>query len=227
MYEQLFGHCKAIYFRVLDSFGNPEAVAGDVAMLRQVGFEGSDPLFPNDLRLFRGLDFIRDYFTFARRFLGFDLVGLEAVAPRLTAKKFDILLAFDSVNTDLVAAARKEMFSLYAAPAVNLFEQTARQDSSCVPISTNIRSSPTRAARSNSRSTEYSRSSPTFPACLSTSPSSRSTPRPPRAAPRASATPCAACRVGRRSRSDGGNRRPTIWAPTCFSRSANVPIRRK
>ena len=121
MYEQLFGHCKTIYFRVLDSFGNPEAAPGDVAMLKQVGFEGSDPLFPNDRRLFRGLDFIRDYFTFAPRFLGFDLVGLDAVAPRLTAKKVDILLAFDSVNTDLVAAARKEMFTLYTAPAVNLF----------------------------------------------------------------------------------------------------------
>ncbi len=52
-------------------------------MIRQIGFEEKEALIPNDNQLFRGFDFLRDYFAFPRRFLGFDLIDLGAVAPRL------------------------------------------------------------------------------------------------------------------------------------------------
>ena len=61
-------------------------------MIRQIGFEDDEALIPNDKRLFRGFDFLREYFAFPRRFLGFDLTGLGAIAPRLNAKTVDILL---------------------------------------------------------------------------------------------------------------------------------------
>ena len=79
MYEQLFAHCRGVYFRVLDSFGDPVVVAGRPDMVRQIGFGEDEALVPNDNELFRGFDFLRDYFAFPRRFLGFDLVGLDAV----------------------------------------------------------------------------------------------------------------------------------------------------
>jgi len=124
LYEQVFAHCRGVYFRFLDAFGDPVVLPGDVGMLRQIGFEENEALIPNDKRMFRGFDFLRDYFAFPRRFLGFDLVGLGAIAPRLAAKTIDVVLAFDDVNPRLAAAVRKEFFALYAAPAVNLFEKT-------------------------------------------------------------------------------------------------------
>jgi type VI secretion system protein ImpG len=124
LYEQLFAHCRGVYFRVLDSFGDPIVVAGQPDMIRQVGFEEKEALIPNDNQLFRGFDFLRDYFAFPRRFLGFDLIDLGAVAPRLAAKTIDVVVAFDEVKPQLAAAVRKEFFALYAAPGVNLFEKT-------------------------------------------------------------------------------------------------------
>ncbi len=123
LYEQLFAHCRGVYFRVLDAFGDPIVVPGNAGMIRQIGFQDEEALIPNDKRLFRGFDFLRDYFAFPRRFLGFDLSGLGAAAARLNAKTVDILFAFDEVNPLLATAVRKEFFALYAAPGVNLFEK--------------------------------------------------------------------------------------------------------
>src|SRR5208283_2909240 len=124
MYEQLFAHCRGLYFRVLDSFGDPVYAAGRPDMVQQIGFGENESLIPNDHELFRGFDFLRDYFAFPRRFLGFDLNGLAEVSGRLEAKTVDIILAFDEVKPQLAAAVRKEFFALYAAPGVNLFDKT-------------------------------------------------------------------------------------------------------
>ena len=123
LYEQIFARCRGVYFRYLDAFGDPVVIPGQTEMLRQIGFGEDEALIPNDKRLFRGFDVLRDYFAFPRRFLGFDLTGLVRIAPRLAAKSIDIVLAFDESNPRLAAAVRKEFFTLYAAPAVNLFEK--------------------------------------------------------------------------------------------------------
>ena len=124
LYEQMFAHCRGVFFRYLDAFGDPVVVAGGDDMLRQIGFDESEALVANDKRVFRGFDFLREYFTFPRRFLGFSLQGLGAVAPKLPAKTVDIVFVFDESHARLAAAIRKEFFALYAAPAVNLFEKT-------------------------------------------------------------------------------------------------------
>ncbi len=133
LYEQMFGHCRGIHFRVQDSFGDPQIVRGAPDMLRQIGFSSDETLLPNDKRVFRGVDFLRDYFAFPRRFLGFDLDGLAKIAPRLPAKTVDVIFAFDEANPRLASAVRKEMFALYAAPCVNLFEKTLDR----IPVKTN------------------------------------------------------------------------------------------
>src|SRR5579883_3339707 len=93
--------------------------------LEQVGFEREDALFPADTRVFEGFDLLREYFAFPRKFLGLNLTALNAALPRLKAKTVDVLFAFDEVNARLAAAVQPEMFALYAAPAINLFEKTA------------------------------------------------------------------------------------------------------
>jgi type VI secretion system protein ImpG len=124
LYEQIFAHCKAVYFRCLDEFGDPVVCPAPAQCLQQVGFEREDALFPNDHRVFEGFDLLREFFAFPRKFLGCSLTGLDAVLPRLKAKTVDILFAFDEVNARLAAAVQPEMFALYAAPAINLFEKT-------------------------------------------------------------------------------------------------------
>jgi type VI secretion system protein ImpG len=124
LYEQIFAHCKGVYFRYLDEFGDPIVVPAPAQCLEQVGFEREDALFPSDHRVFEGFDLLREYFVFPRKFLGLNLTGLDAVLARLKAKTVDVLFAFDEVNARLAAAVQPEMFALYAAPAINLFEKT-------------------------------------------------------------------------------------------------------
>src|SRR5262249_36989460 len=70
LYEQMFAHCKTVYFRCLDEFGDPIVLPAPAQCLRQVGFEREDTLFPNDHRVFEGFDLLREFFVFPRKFLG-------------------------------------------------------------------------------------------------------------------------------------------------------------
>jgi type VI secretion system protein ImpG len=134
MYEQAISDCIGIYFRYLDEFGDPVIVPAPKNCLEQVGFEEDDALFPNDNRIFRGFDYLREYFMFPRKFLAFRLIGLAAVMPKLKAKSIDILFTFNKVTVRLAAAVHAQMFALYAAPAVNLFEKATDR----IPVKSNF-----------------------------------------------------------------------------------------
>jgi type VI secretion system protein ImpG len=133
LYEQLFAHCKAIYFRCLDEFGDPLVYPASPRCLHQVGFEAEDALFPSDHRVFEGFDLLREFFVFPRKFLGCNLTGLEEVLPQLKAKTVDVLFAFDELNARLAAAVQPAMFALYGASAINLFEKTTDR----IPVKSN------------------------------------------------------------------------------------------
>lgn len=123
LYELLFAHCSAVYFRFLDEQGNAVVIAAPADCLQPVGFAEAEALIPNDNRLFRGFDYLREYFMFPRKFLGFELTQLSSVMPRLKAKTVDVVFAFQENNQRLAAAVGPAMFSLYTAPAVNLFDK--------------------------------------------------------------------------------------------------------
>lgn len=124
LYEQLFSNCLGVYFRHLDEFGDPVITPATECALEQPGFDEDEALLPADSRVFRGFDLLREYFWFPRKFLGFRLRGLERVMARLKSKNVDVIFVFDEVDARLAAPVRREMFALYAAPAVNLFEKT-------------------------------------------------------------------------------------------------------
>ena len=124
LYEQLFADCIGVFFRYLDEFGDPVIIPAPPDCLVQPGFDDADALLPGDNRIFRGFDFLREYFIFPRKFLGFELKKLDKVMPRLAGKNVDILFVFDEANNRLPAAVQPGMFALYAVPAVNLFEKT-------------------------------------------------------------------------------------------------------
>jgi type VI secretion system protein ImpG len=124
LYEQIFADRISVHFRFLDEFGDPVIVPAPADCVEQVGFGEDETLFVNDPHIFRGFDYLREYFMFPRKFLGVNLVRLAEVMPRLTAKSIDVVFAFDEVNPRLSAAVQPGMFALYAAPAINLFEKT-------------------------------------------------------------------------------------------------------
>ncbi|WP_159731257.1 type VI secretion system baseplate subunit TssF [Methylosinus sp. Ce-a6] len=123
IYEQIFGHCTSVWFRYLDANNDATVIEAPKTCLRQLGMEESESLLPKDDRIFRGFDLVHEYFMFSRKFLGFELaLDREKVTSRLPSRMIDIIFGFDEVNASLAASVQKDMFALYAAPAVNLFE---------------------------------------------------------------------------------------------------------
>jgi type VI secretion system protein ImpG len=124
LYEMLFAHCRGIYFRHLDEFGDPTFVPAPRDSLQQIGFGADEALLPCDKRIFRGFDLLRELFVLPAKFLGFRLGGLAAAMERIDSNSVDVLFTFDQSDSKLAAIVRPQLFSLYTAPAVNLFELT-------------------------------------------------------------------------------------------------------
>jgi type VI secretion system protein ImpG len=124
LYEQVFADRVGVFFRYLDEFGDPVVVRAPEGCIEPIGFHEDEALFPNDPRMFRGFDLLREYFLFPRKFLGFRLTGLGSILPQVRTKAMDVILAFDEANSRLAAAVQPDLFALYAGPALNLFEKT-------------------------------------------------------------------------------------------------------
>ncbi|WP_315832419.1 type VI secretion system baseplate subunit TssF [Bradyrhizobium prioriisuperbiae] len=133
LYEQVISNCVGVYFRYLDDFGDPVVIRAPEDCIQQIGFDDNEALFPSDNRIFRGSELLREYFVFPRKFLAFNLVGLRGIMSRLRSKSVDIVLAFSEHNSRLAASVNADTFSLYTAPAINLFEKTSDR----IPIKSN------------------------------------------------------------------------------------------
>jgi type VI secretion system protein ImpG len=133
IYEKLFAHCRGIYFRYLNEFGDPVLIKAPPDCLQQIGFRAGEELLVNDKRVFRGFDLLRELFVLPAKFLGFRLTGLAAVAPKIKSRKMDVIFTFDQSDARLASAVRSSAFSLHTAPIVNLFELTAGR----VPVKSN------------------------------------------------------------------------------------------
>ena len=130
LYEKLFANCRGIYVRYPDAFGNPVLRQLPLTCLQQIGLDHNDALWPAETRMFKGFDLLREMFVLPEKFLGFRLTGLRGVLPGIAARQAEFVFVFDRPDARLPAVVRPRMFSLYAAPAVNLFEMQASR----VPI---------------------------------------------------------------------------------------------
>ena len=111
----LFAHCRGIYFRHLDEFGDPVFTRAPDDCLRQIGMLPQERLLPYDNRVFRGFDLLHELFMFPHKFLGFRLTGLRQVMTRIPARKADILFAFDRSGA-FVASGRAPLDFSALAP---------------------------------------------------------------------------------------------------------------
>ena len=123
LYEQMFASLNSVSLRYLDSFGDPKIVGLPLSAVEQIGFGDEETLFPYDARIFRGFDLLQEYFMFPQKFLGFRLIGLSPVLSKLEARTVDVIFTFRQSVQRLSAAVTPRMFSLFSAPAINLFSK--------------------------------------------------------------------------------------------------------
>ncbi len=134
LYEQIFAGAIGVYFRFLDSFGDPVVVPAGPECIEQLGFRDDESLFPRNDRIFSGFEWLREYFIFPRKFLGFRLTGLRARSWRVSNPATSTSLsALRRSTRGLQVAVTPQMFALYAAPAINLFEKSTDR----VPVTSN------------------------------------------------------------------------------------------
>ena len=124
LYELLFAHTAGVWVRFLDRHGDPVSIALPPGSIRPVGLEPADFLIPEDTRVFRGFHLLREYFWFAKKFLGFTVTGLQKALHYIETNQFEIVIGFDEPSVRLPQIVSPEAFSLYAAPAVNLFNKS-------------------------------------------------------------------------------------------------------
>ncbi len=125
LYEQMFCDLTRVSLRWLDAQGDPVFVHLPSDSLEQVGFEADEWLFPHNKRLFDGFARLREYFAFARKFLGFRLKGLQKYLSRIQDAKFEVIFEFNTASQKLAARIEPDHLALNAAPAVNLFEDVS------------------------------------------------------------------------------------------------------
>ncbi len=125
IYEQIFGHTTKLALRWQGhdkKWRTKTLPVGEV--LEQIGFDEDEALFPIDHRVFRGFDYIRDYFTFPQKYLGFKITDFGKYLEDVESPIFELVFVFDDVNPRLSTVIQESSFSLNCASAINLFEKT-------------------------------------------------------------------------------------------------------
>lgn len=118
LYELLFAHLRDVVVLRGDE-ATPVFLGHDA--IRPVGFEPDDALVPVPDSSHPGYGLLQEYFTFPRKYLFADVVGLDRA--RLAGTGFELLFLLDRVpGSDLMIG--DDTFQLGCAPVVNLFRRT-------------------------------------------------------------------------------------------------------
>ncbi len=93
-------------------------------MLKPIGFERGNSLFPYPARSFSGYRLLQEYFVLPRKFLFLDLVGWDRWQDRGDGSRFEIVFHL-SPQAKAPQQVSAEQFRLFATPVVNLFKMEA------------------------------------------------------------------------------------------------------
>ena len=93
--------------------------------LQPVGYSDEQALLPVNLRSFQGYRLLQEYFAFPQRFLFLDIHGLGPVVQKHSGDELEIVLLFSRGETMLENVVDRANFSLFCAPAINLFPKRA------------------------------------------------------------------------------------------------------
>jgi type VI secretion system protein ImpG len=89
------------------------------------GFEDELALLPCSQRGFQGYRLLKEYFSFAERFLFAKLDRLAPAIRRCDDHRLDLFVLLDGANPALEGAVTAEQVALFATPAINLFPKSA------------------------------------------------------------------------------------------------------
>jgi type VI secretion system protein ImpG len=93
--------------------------------VRLVGFEEDEALLPYDARSLPAYRLLTEFFSFPRKFLFFDLVGLTAERLANVGDRLEIFFYLRRNSSDLMTNITRDTFRLGCTPIVNLFQQSA------------------------------------------------------------------------------------------------------
>jgi type VI secretion system protein ImpG len=93
----------------------------DAAHLLPLGYGDDEALLPVTLRGFQGYRLLQEYHAFPQRFLFVELDGLARAARRCDGDELDVVLLFSAGDAALESVVDTAQFSLFCAPAINLF----------------------------------------------------------------------------------------------------------
>ncbi len=128
LYELVFGGTTEIFLRERPSGGaapGPAIRLGRSALGR-VGFRDDESLLPVTRRGFQGYRLLREYFAFERRFLFFRLEGLARAMRQIGSDRLEIVFMIDGSTLGSGPDVSPSRFSLFATPAINVFERAAQ-----------------------------------------------------------------------------------------------------
>jgi type VI secretion system protein ImpG len=120
IYEMLLGHGIGLLAR---EPGGEWLTLADREPVRRVGFADGEALFPPARTGFQGYRLLREYFSFPERFL---FVALDRLAPVVAAARGGVLelaVLLDRADPALDEGVAADDLSLFATPAINLFEK--------------------------------------------------------------------------------------------------------
>lgn len=89
------------------------------------GFEDDLSLMPFDARSFQGYRIVREYFSFAQRYLFIKISGLGAAFKHIAGHTCELVLMSSQADDKLEPLVDAKCLSLYATPVCNVFEQKA------------------------------------------------------------------------------------------------------
>lgn len=93
--------------------------------VRPVGFGDDEALLPTGLRNFQGYRLLQEYFAFPQRFMFVDIDGLGEAVKRHSGNELEVVVLFSRGEPALEKVVDAANFSLFCAPAINLFSKRA------------------------------------------------------------------------------------------------------
>lgn len=122
MYEQVFANLLGIAIRQAGSSATVELPQASVA---RVGFSDEEALLPVSPRSFQGYRLLQEYFAFHQRFLFIEIRGLQSAVRATASDELELVLLFNRSDPNLENVIDASDFSLFCAPAINLFPHSA------------------------------------------------------------------------------------------------------
>jgi len=120
LYEEIFAHGCGIVCQGTERPVSWHHLAPK-SNIQRVGFNDNQALLPYSARSFQGYRLLHEYFAFPKRFMFFELTGLQEAASRCTSNQMDIVILMDQPNLGLEKRVDASNLALFCTPAVNLF----------------------------------------------------------------------------------------------------------